>query len=73
MFKRKYKDNNLDHILSSRECKTLLPKSYIENWLLTKFTQTTGDIYLFYTGHGHDNGDWAVETLEKPNGDLFSL
>ena len=62
MFKRKYKDNNLDHILTSRDCKTLLSKSYIENWLLTKFMHATGDIYLFYTGHGHANGDWAVET-----------
>ena len=73
MFERKYKYNNFEFILSSRECKTLLPLSYIENWLLTKFMHATGDIYLLYTGHGHANGDWVVETLLKPNGDLFSL
>lgn len=29
MFKKKFKHHNLDHILSSRDCNTLLPKSYI--------------------------------------------
>lgn len=29
MFKKRFKDYNLDHILSSRDCKTLLSKSYI--------------------------------------------
>ena len=31
------------------------------------------EIYLFYSGHGHENGDWAIETVEEPLGDRLSL
>lgn len=63
LFKRKFKDNSFDYIISSRDCETLLSKNYISKWLLNKFKYAIADIYLFYTGHGHPNGDWAIETL----------
>ena len=31
------------------------------------------EIYLFYSGHGHENGDWAIETVEEPLGDRLTL
>ena len=59
-FKQKFKDKNLDSIVTSRDGKILLSKTYIINWLQGKFNSTTKDIFLFYTGHGHYNGDWAI-------------
>ena len=63
MFKSKFAKCNLDHIETSNECGTLLPWTFITNWLGNKFKHATKDVYLFYTGHGHLNGDWAIETM----------
>lgn len=30
-------------------------------------------LFLIYTGHGHSNGDWAVETVENPDADRITL
>ena len=51
MFKRKFKDTNIHYIETSRQCKILLTREYITNWLLYKFETSKKDVYLFYTGH----------------------
>lgn len=48
-------------------------KNYIIKWLAKNFKNGLSDIYLFYSGHGHENGDFAIETIEKPDGDRLSL
>ena len=37
MFKRKFKDTNIHYIETSRQCKLLLTREYITNWLLYRF------------------------------------
>ena len=60
MFQSKFAKYNHHYIETSNECKTLLSWTFITNWLSNKFKHATKDVYLFYTGHGHQNGDWAI-------------
>lgn len=50
-----------------------MPKQSILKWLEKYFSAPVDEIHLFYTGHGHENGDWKVETFEKPEGDRISF
>jgi hypothetical protein len=39
----------------------LLSRKTIVNWLANSFKRGIYDIYLFYSGHGHRNGNWAID------------
>jgi hypothetical protein len=54
-------------IETSKEKNTLLSRYYILNTLLNEFkSSNVFEFYIFYTGHGHTNGDLAPETTENP-------
>lgn len=40
----------------------LYKKSFVNKWLLKHFREAEGKVYLFYTGHSHRDGNWAIET-----------
>ena len=47
---------------TSKFLKQLLTRKFIVNWLGSSFGRGVYDIYLFYSGHGHINGNWAIDT-----------
>jgi hypothetical protein len=47
----------------------LLSIDYIKSWLKKYFRQATKHCFLFYTGHGHNNGNLAAETTQNPDAD----
>ncbi len=72
-FRNKYKLNTNHYIETSQDEKMLLTKSYILNWLEKYFSEAGYDTYIFYSGHGHQGGDLAVETVERPEADKLPL
>ena len=59
-FKQKFSLNKFHLIETSRWCDILLSKRYVTSWLANHFKKATSQVYLYYVGHGHSNGDWAI-------------
>ena len=47
---------------TSKFLSQLLTRKFIVNWLGNSFRRGVYDIYLFYSGHGNINGNWAIDT-----------
>lgn len=63
-------------LVSSSHLGLLLSKQDIMNGIRKFFNLKQEKVVylrLYYTGHGHTNGDWAVETTENKEADRISL
>ena len=71
-FQQRYPNSTV--IETSQDKDTLLSRDYIINILHNEFRRSKiSEFYIFYSGHGHTNGDWAPETIEYPSADRITL
>jgi len=53
--------SNICHIIeSSRHEGTLIPKKSILNLISKYISRADKNVMIFYTGHGYENGNWAI-------------